>query len=84
MLDYEASIDDGPYVLQRSSGAIVSTQLGSTAWVRSAWMVHEQQVAAVLRAAAPPGSVAAAPARDGGAAASTDARKAEVHVLGGA
>ena len=50
-LDVELSIDGGPWALWRSSGAIVSTQLGSGAWMRNAFALRKPQVAAVLRAA---------------------------------
>ena len=50
-LDVELSIDGGPWALWRSSGAIISTQLGSGAWMRNAFALRKPQVAAVLRAA---------------------------------
>lgn len=48
--DLEISFDGGPFSLHRSSGVLLATQLGSGAWMRSSWSVHQQQVRAVLEA----------------------------------
>ncbi|KAL3902229.1 MAG: hypothetical protein SGPRY_012160, partial [Prymnesium sp.] len=42
-VDFELSVDGSPFILHRSSGAIVSSKLGSTAWMRAAWQVHTEQ-----------------------------------------
>ncbi|KAL1498822.1 hypothetical protein AB1Y20_014125 [Prymnesium parvum] len=48
--DFEMSVDGGPFCVHRSSGAIIATQLGSGAWLRAAWQVHDEQVRAILGA----------------------------------
>ena len=45
-------VGDAPWVQWRCSGLLVASQLGATAWIRSAWTVHPEQVRAVLEATA--------------------------------
>lgn len=59
-LDLEVSVDGGPWSHWRSSGLLVATQLGASAWLRNATAVDEEQVAAILHAAASNGLVAKA------------------------
>ena len=42
--DFEMSVDGAPFVLHRSSGVLLSTQIGTGAWMRAAWSVQEEQV----------------------------------------
>lgn len=48
--DFELSVDGGPWTPWRSSGLIAATQLGSSAWLRQVWGLHEAQAAAILQA----------------------------------
>jgi len=50
-IDLEVRVDGGPWVAWRSSGAIISTQLGAGAWMQHACAVREAQITAVLNAA---------------------------------
>jgi len=46
---YELTVDEHPAEIQRSSGVLVCTGTGSTAWMANAAGLHPDQVAAVLR-----------------------------------
>lgn len=48
---YELTVDDHAAEIQRSSGVLVCTGTGSTAWMANAAGIHPDQVAAVLRGA---------------------------------
>jgi NAD kinase len=45
---YELTVDDHPAEIQRSSGVLVCTGTGSTAWMSNAAAIHPDQVSAVL------------------------------------
>ena len=45
---YELTVDDHPSEVQRSSGVLVCTGTGSTAWMSNAAAIHPDQVDAVL------------------------------------
>jgi NAD+ kinase len=51
------SVDDGPWSRWRCSGAIISTQGGSTAWMQNATALTDKQVATVLSSAAQLGAI---------------------------
>ena len=51
-IDVRLSLDGGPWSAWRSSGIIVASQVGSSAWMRSAVQCSSEHVAAVLDAAA--------------------------------
>lgn len=51
---YELTVDDHPSEVQRSSGVLVCTGTGSTAWMSNAAAIHPDQVTAVLKGTTKP------------------------------